>query len=120
MLRTRFGLALAVVLLLATFFRLVLPPMVVADASMESICTAGGKSVSQNIDPQSSGGMHSHSSSCDYCLLDFDDLVALLHTGLAFAFSQAVSIKVQPIALPIALRLSWATPHSRAPPSITV
>ena len=116
--RTRIGLALAVVLVLAAFFRLALPPMVVADAAMESICTASGKTSNQKIDPQASGRMHSHSDPCDYCLPGLDNLAGLPIAEVKCAFSQAVSIKPYPEGLLDELRLSWATPYSRAPPSI--
>ncbi len=117
--RTRFGLALAVVLVLAAFFRLALPPMVVADAAMESICTASGKPGNQKIDLQSNGRMHSHSDPCDYCLPGLDNLTGLPLAEFKFAVSQAVSIKLHSAGLLDELRVSWATPHSRAPPSIT-
>ena len=116
--RTRFGLALVAVLVLAAFFRLTLPPMLVADDSIESICTADGKPVGQKVDSQSGLGMHSHAFPCDYCLLGLDNLAGLPNSDITFAFSNEVAIKLHLGAISLDIKVSWATPHSRAPPLI--
>ena len=117
--QTRFGLALAAVLVAATLFRLAMPTFVATDALKTSICSAIGKPVSQKIDPQSDGQTHSHGESCDYCVFDLDNLAGLPPAVISFAFSQSLSIKLYPIVFSDDLRKSWATPYSRAPPLIT-
>ena len=118
--QTRFGLALAAVLVAATLFRLAMPTFVATVALKTSICSAIGKPVSQKIDPQSDGQTHSHGESCDYCVFDLDNLAGLPPAVIPFAFSQSVSIKLYPVVISDDLRVSWATPYSRAPPPVTV
>lgn len=118
--RTRFGLALAVVLVVAALFRQAMPTLVATDALKTSICSAIDKPVSQKIGPQSDGQIHSHGDSCDYCVFDLDNLAGLPPAVIPFAFSQTVSIKLYPIVISDDLRVSWATPYGRAPPPITV
>ena len=118
--QTRFGLAWVAVLVTATLFRLAMPTFVATDALKISICSAIGKPVNQKSDPQSDGQTHSHGDSCDYCVFDLDNLAGLPPAVIPFAFSQTLSIKLYPIVLSDDLRVSWTTPYSRAPPSITV
>ena len=118
--RTRFGLAWVAVLVFAALFRLALPPMLVADASIESICTADGKPVGQKVDSQSGLGMHSHAVPCDYCLLGLDNLVGFPNADIRFAFSNAIATQLHLGAISQDINVSWATPYSRAPPFITV